>query len=406
MWPWNASRNSSNSPTFTYVRQGNQVGPQQISPCSVSLSSGLTPHDTELPSFGGGGKVGDARRGVWIDQNTVVTVTFNTNAASAGRLIWYKWNGEKWGGPASAAYAAAQNLAVSANITVPGYYAFELDNVAAETAVVTYVVSHTTTYTAATGSDIWSHHCIPGVMTNRDNIQGMRVLAASVLLKNVASPLYQEGMVTQYQVPGNVEWLQIVGDATAGGGQGFTNISGSEGAEWRKWAEGAYSYLKVSDMNDLAIKTPFIFGPTTGTATQQQNDMCCQLDDYRDYIVVYATSTSGPTPSGGDGQLELAWAAEFKTENGFFDEDPPRALPQSWEAALEATTSMRQHFPNGVHLADIWKTIGSVARVAGPLLSSFGHPYAKVAGAVASGLGQFEENSRKRGFWGAFKDFL
>jgi hypothetical protein len=388
-----------------------------INPMAMVLTSGTSPHDAELAPAQGGVPV---RRGFWLDgggSGTTLTVYFlnagNVPVASTtgGNLKIWEWRGGVWQLFQTVGYNAGA-MQVQYVVFGGGYYAISMvrgltdvgggvavTSIKTETNVFVYAVSTQFVATAVTGTDIWSHHAIPGLFANRDSIMGCRVLAVSAWQMNEAAPLVQQGTLVQLQLPASTQWNQLL-SASAGAGTQYTEITSYEGAEWRQLAKGGYSYHKVSSTDDLRMQTCFTFGDQgEASSFDQATDQFYELNDPCDSLVFYSTATAA---GSGDSNFEMTWALEFRTNNSFFMELTPTISAEAWKMALEGTATAQQHFDNGIHWSAIFKTVGKIANIASPILSMFG-PYGKaigsVAGAVGSGVDAYyageEEGERK-----------
>lgn len=405
-WNWVFQRvNGIDNLVFRPMTSSANNGAVPVRPMAAVLAAGSAPHDSRVFAIQGGG-----RRGQWVDQNTVITFTWSGAASSTSGMIQpYRYiGGGQWSTLSSISYAAASTTVATASFTTPGYYSFDIANNAGETGgpISGFTVTAVTTYAAGTGQDIAEHHCMPGILSNLDNIEGWRTLAHSMLTTRVCSDTSAEGTVLQRQSPKQIFWQDQV--MQGGAGNMYQNLASAEGTVRRPWRDGAYSWAKVSDQQDLEMRSPLIFG--AGQVGITYSDSFVDFDNpYGDYLVTYMSCTLGSTSvsgTGGDAVIEGAWAAEFRTDNDFFDEDEPSVLAGSWRGALEASCTAIQHHANKIHLGQIFETIGKIARASGPILSMFAHPYAKAAGAILSGVGGFEENVRKRGWGHAFGNLL
>lgn len=342
------------------------------------------------------------RVGVWIDAipaaaQSTATMYFGEAvvAANSVTMVAYKFVAGRWlqGGLATVTTAATS---VQIQITASGYWAFEISNQDS--------IAHTTSSFEIESSTslglVWAHLGLNQLMpTNAANVQSMRMLAVSLWLQNNASPLNQQGTLVSAQLLAGQDWFgTFVSQVNT-----YNAIAAVESDSERRLQKGYYGFLKPSKREDFDYMQPFeglVLGTASGSSTlSMPKSATFDLNTPNDYLGMCASCS---VQGGGDANITIATATEFRTQNDWYGQAPPTASTKDWEEALAAVATMRQHWDNDIHVAGILKTIGQLGAYAGPALSLFG-PEGAVAGAVVTGLakgagalGEYLDNRKKR----------
>lgn len=357
------------------------------------------------------------KRGVWIDapQGTVnagfqvdIPQTALTAAATDRLcLTLYYWNGGVWeycsqthvSGTAIAAAAVSARMSVAAPgppaiAFGSGYYAVDANFQTGVGETIERLELSVALYTESNSS--FSHHAIRDV--NPYTIAGLkmsaiRILGASMLIKNVASPMFQQGSLVAVQAPGNTDWFQTYvrgdGSGALGPGSGFYNYVFSQAEEKDfRLANGYFNWLKPGGDQDYAWSNNIKMG-NIGPVYSGNIPESIQFDlvTPSDYTVFSASTTSN---LGGECLLKTSISMEYRTSNMLIQVSQPVSSIDDWKAARAILKTMQNHFENPSHLASILGTIlgtiGKVATVAAPILALV-PGIGGILGAGATGLG-------------------
>lgn len=339
-------------------------------------SGAWKPHgDILYAGIGGAQK----KRAVWLDATAAcpVTVTFTADSAMGAGvttdIYLYKWDGGNWNNVGNFIILAGASVATnSSSIVSSGYYAFDVVN--RDTTVTSHSYSFSFTSHVNLGS-CWAHRCLPGLELNMDEVSDLRILGASMWLKNVSSDLNKNGNIVVSQIPAGSQWNTQY--AQSGSPSFYDKLFSVAQERDFVLANGYYGFIKPSSEDDFDYIHNF--GHSVGDITSYT---MFELETPKDFLALAATCATG----GGECILKVGISVEYKTTNEWFERRQPTALADSWSAAISGVCSMQQHYENRVHFKTIMGTIGKIARLASPILSLFG-PYGQAAAAAASGVG-------------------
>lgn len=324
------------------------------------------------------------RVGVWIDAIPSVaaaTATFTLGEAIVGAnsmtLSSYKYNAGRWIQGLTAT-ATTGDVTIQVSIPASGYYSFDISNRDS--------INHTfQAFEIESNSNLgtaWAHLGLNQLMPqNAPNIQQMRLLGVSAWLQNNASPLVQQGTLVAAQLNAGEDWYA----SYAAQPNCYNAIAAVDDDKQRRLEKGYYGFLKSSKREDFNFQTPFVglmIGAGGGTVNTMPVSATFELDTPHDYLGVAASCS---VQGGGDANITVATAVEFRTQNDWFGQQQATTSIRDWEEAIAATSSMQQHYDNEVHVYDILRTLGTIGGYVGPALALFG-PQGAAAGSAIAGL--------------------
>lgn len=219
-------------------------------------------------------------------------------------------------------------------------------------------------------------------------VNSIRMIGLDFLIKNVASPLNQQGSIVQVQAESCQDWFHTYvkgnGSSIGGPGSGFFNYVFNQATEKdMRLANGMDSWIKPNGFESFKWIQNISYGPPVGIPTSMQFELCTS----HDFNVVAAETNNN---AGGDCLIKFGNTIEYKTLNMWLDKQQSTSMPQDWEAALEAAKSMKTTFENPNHLVSLFSailsTVGKYSRLSQPTLArlpGIGKVLGKVAGGVS-----------------------
>lgn len=346
--------------------------------------------------------VGKDQRGVWVDapaNGTNSTRSFfiirfpaTTQTADATNrlcLTLNRWNGSSWeyqdqvhipgtalttGGSIALYVKGGPNNRTFGS----GYYNVEANLITPATEIIMYdIVLNMQLYTETNSA--FAHRAIRDInpaTVGSLKMNAIRILGESLLVKNVASPLNQQGALVALQASDRTDWFETYvkgqGTGALGPGSGFYNYLFSQADERDfRLANGYYGWVKPGGVQDYEWSTNIKLGNTAllyggvGAVSIQ-----FELSPKSEYLVFAAATTN---PQGGDCLGKTSVAMEWKsTSSMLIQTEQPTATIADWEAARAIIKSMIQHWENPTHLgsilAQILGSVGKVASVSAPVL--------------------------------------
>lgn len=300
--------------------------------------------------------------GMWCDDGPVVhstlRVSFNIAVTAAtGRIVLMFYSNGSW------VESASTNLTVGPTfwdftLGTTGIYAIRVEN-------PNIAVNASVLLSGTCGC--WGHFPAPYVVSNAASIESARSLGHSILFRNTAAPLNQQGYITGIQ-PGKGRFYGgfITGDGLTDIYPTVRDYTGASPS--RPLATGMYAFVKPTEEEDLKFRTPFTVSNAAGSTVT--NWTCARtpiLDT--EYVVIVSQCN---TAAGRDFVIRTDFSGEFETSNQFFNVDKPRAEPGDWRDGMEALASFQQFYDNPIHWKRILQTLGSIASVGGRISSLFG----------------------------------
>lgn len=300
--------------------------------------------------------------GFWIDagpgaNSSLVVGLGTTPTATTGRIVLMQYTNGTW------TEGAVQNITNTvANYTftlnTTAIYAIRVEGPNLTTNVS---ISHSGT------CGCWGHFSTPYFVTNGNVIESARSLGHSLLWKNVAAPLNQQGYVTGVQ-PGKGRFY---GSFLSYNGTDdiFPTVRDYAGAaNTFPLATGIYGFVKPTEEEDVKFRTPFNIQNIPGSTTTYWTFAKTPILK-TEYVIFIAQCSS---VAGRDTLIRTDINGEYETGNQFFNVDKPRAEPSDWRDGMEGLASLTQFYENPVHWGKILRSIGAVASVGGRILSLFG----------------------------------
>lgn len=315
--------------------------------------------------------------------------------------LW-KFNGGDWDVEHTQRYsaqaamgAAGQTIIQGSNSSLPQYF-----NTSGYYAVTLTIYTQSTTSVRAQdfaiscysrSNSCFAHQPLNGLSPLQAaglGISALRMTGASLLVKNQASPLYQQGAAVILQAESSQDWLNTYvrgnGDSIGGPGLGFFNYVFNQATEKDfRLANGLYGYLRPTGFDDFKwIQDISYTDNVVGVACMQ-----FPLKSPTDFLVVALECTN---QNGGDLLLKFSDSVEYKTLNMWIEKMPATTSVDDWTKAMEILPSMTQFCENPSHLAtmlgQILASVGKYAPLAAPLLAAI-PGIGEVLGPVAMGVG-------------------
>lgn len=387
---------------------------------TLGAAPGISPQVNWSPHGGGTGTDGayvypgrggvPEKFGFWLDAVPIVgsdvcegciNVHASTDSTIAAGDSWdvvvERWNGAAW-----TVYQQATNLAITAGvgatmstnilITASGYYNVSVRvNITAETLDGSTASAGVIYYSQCSSS--WSHNPIenfsPSSVLGKD-ITAMRIVSVAMLFKNTASPLNQQGLLWTLQADTNEDWYLNYANAgtfnSNSPGTGFFNYGFSRAEEKNRRLEfGDYSFIQPQDERSFGYGVHVL----QGSGGSSPAEISFDLSPNNDFLILGASTTNN---LGGDCFLEVYQHVEFKSQDPFLERRKPTLTSDQWKAAILAVKSMRQHYPNPIHirelLGNIVRSVGTyspiAAEIAG-LLPGFGGTASSIIKKVGAG---------------------
>lgn len=293
----------------------------------------------------------------------------------------FQWSGGNWD-----VYGSLEGVALAANggsctfaVDQTGYYAVEVKaNIAAQSSSnQANNLMQVATNICSQMQSVWAHlplqNFTPALAAGHD-ITGVRMLGTSMLVRNTASELNQQGLLVALQADACEDWLSIYAQAATGSanapGTGFFNFCFSR-ADVKNFrlATGYFGYVKPTNEHSFDYGTNIVQGQATsfGFPVEMSYDLCPPQD-----YLVFAASTVNTL--GGDCFLQVSDSVEYKTQDPWLERRKATTTPDEWRDSVMAVRSMNQHYENPLHLpsllGSIFKTVGKYAPVAANIASA------------------------------------
>jgi len=360
------------------------VGEVPFAPAYWNAVSTFTPHGSTL--FCGTDGLSQYRY-MYMEAGVVVTATTDllSGLSSANEVVLYL---RRWvdGSVYDIAENATQGTGVgglACTVTVPA-------NKGGYIAVTFSVRDHTTkvgnpavnvgfqSLKFEGANAVFEHHCLPGYENNVGSADGTRIMSASCMLSNDASPLNRQGKIAMVQSPEKYEWTHWVDG-------GFQAVSSAQGSQTLVADNGMYGFLKPTKTTDFDF---YSYSDTIGgnvVASQYP------LKSETAYLVCYfqcvnaAASTDLTTPTQ-DFHWTIAYGCEYQTADIWRSLDVSIYSADVCRKALEQLKNIPQFHENPLHVAEIWQKIKSLAKSAVDGIIKWGPTVLKGAAAIGGML--------------------
>lgn len=303
-----------------------------------------------------------SKKGIWVDTEATALSTITVTLApapgtSGGSIVYWQFINGQW----QQAFRQAILVATTGYTWQPtqsAYYFVEVINPQAAEAV---------SVTSSGTCGCWGHKYLPFGIVNAASMEAVRLLGQSILVRNIAAPLNQQGNITGIQPGKGRYWFSFASQDA--GTDPYPVIADYAGANAsRRLATGMYAFKKPTEEADFKFKEAFVVENIPGSTNANWVGADSTILDV-EYIVVAAQCT---VAAGRDLLVRTVHAGEYETSNQFLMVAKPVAEPEDWRAGIEALASMQQFYDNPVHWKRILSTIGQIASVSGRIMSMFG----------------------------------
>lgn len=209
----------------------------------------------------------------------------------------------------------------------------------------------------------WAQRALPQIDDIITTIDAIRIIGASVMYTNTASPLNRQGQITGLQVPKNVLFTQVLDQAA------IAQLAKSQTIDI---VNGMYGFLKPTATTDLDMRSFEFISLENADFVDTVFDIYPQSD----YL---ALGSNVIDPNGRQGYLTFAYSVEYETFNQWAELQVTDVSSKDVDTALRALSAVPQWHTNSFHVDDIWNFIKDaagavwggikeVASVAGPLI--------------------------------------
>lgn len=225
---------------------------------------------------------------------------------------------------------------------------------------------------------------LPGLDSNEDSVDELRILGQSLMYTNDAAPQFRAGKRAQYQASGADAADTFFYPVTR---TIFSNIAENQGAVSEDIEEGAFSFRKPGGARDWDMIP--LDGPKANPGSGQGQG---SVQDTADYLVM---AISAPIPSASNqtaqvGRITYGSGIEYETEDTWRTIEAPRMDPLYYQQVISRIRAIDQHHTNKFHVANIFKGVGRVLsalkRPAQVLLSNSTDPRARLVGQVLTAM--------------------
>lgn len=194
-------------------------------------------------------------------------------------------------------------------------------------------------------NDVFSHLPLPDLVNNLGAVDSVRIIAASAMYTNTASPLNRQGEITGYQSSQGTHWADYVGN--------YEVLKSKKGSVTKDIQNGMFGFLKITQPSDLSFKSDYEH--TGGQLTHSEYS----LDTESAFLVMYEQTTGGVTESGIH---TFAFGVEYQTGDTWRDLGYPTLPVEVYGKAIEGLRFVEQFHENPSHLSNIWNSVKSAAK--------------------------------------------
>lgn len=293
----------------------------------------------------------------WLEKDTVIAAEiFGTNnlpTTPLFNLVIKRWEVDKTvqNYTSSAPVTIATSAISSTIVDLPGYYSITFALSTAAAPALNAYFSVKITYSGSTF--VHGHRPAPNLATNISTIKASRVSANSILLKNIAAPIYREGRIAANQFPDKTVWYENMT---------FTRVSSAPTSITIEAKNGIYGYRKPTSPSDYDLKSYFT------VSNGQIYDSFWPLN--RSAFVCIAVQVSQDTAK--DFTFEVCPMIEFTTENNFFPTAVPDITNASFEEAMMILKSLVQFVENPIHIPVLLHGIQAIAKTGAAAVAKYG----------------------------------
>jgi len=317
---------------------------------------------------------------IWMDYGCTLTVVQSTSTvADSVSFFAYDSGADKYVGSSnfsSSSVAFVLNSTVT-NITAARGAYVRAVYICGSSPVVGQVA--TITLTSSLAQDVFSHAALPDSLNHLKQLVSMRINAESLLLKNCASDLNNNGYVQAASFDENADWRDYIGNKM------LVNATSARNTFEGSLKRGLYSFLHVSGMHDLQFHNYVEFNSASSTP----KNIGYPLNDCR-FIAVTAVADSSTGNPGLNFFLHLTLGVEFSTSDQWWDATTGRVTIQQTNDALDIVRPSVQFYENPTHLAKLGRFLSGIggsirahATKIGAALSMLFPGYAHAIGPIA-----------------------
>jgi hypothetical protein len=239
--------------------------------------------------------------------------------------------------------------AIEITITQRGYYSFRYNGLA-PTASTDKFVGFKATYLIPP-IDVFSHLCLPGILTELPKMNSVRVNGAALMLTCKAPEIQKAGQISMLERVPTVPWFEV-----ATGFKDFTTVTSELGqsAETFEWANGGYAFVKPARAEDLDFNRS-VQPDRTGSFI---NDVAFDLVGMS--YVAYYISTG--ISQAGLGYLTSGHQVEYTSTSQWASRSPSPGGHNRLALLVEKLRSIPQCHENPFHMSDLLSYLKSGAQ--------------------------------------------
>lgn len=307
--------------------------------------------------------------GFWIDsvagpdQSTLTISLSEDPTATTGAFQLLRWDNGDWLPEGEPSLTVVAGRSYPFQILRSGYFAVQIQNITVDCELR---VNH------SGKCGCWGRYPAPYILNNAGNLEEVRTLGHSILVKNVTANINKQGAVCGVQPGKSRVWYSfadITGTATA---DCFAAVRDYAGAENTKPLEtGIYGFVKPTEEEDLKFREPFVITNQSGSEVTNWTFATTPIVGTAYVVVAIQAKGGNEVDTGQNLLIRTDQSGEFGTSNQFYNVAKPNADPGDWRDGMEALASMDQFYENPIHINKILATVGKIARVGGRILSLF-----------------------------------
>jgi len=341
------------------------LGYAKIAYGQYSEGSGTLVHDNIW--FAGTCLEAQDGRFFWLDAGTVIQTRVKcTGATVTSGSYAFSVDFRKWSlggiikqslGANTHVITASGTSSINYTVSESGYYAFFIS-----AANNTVVGGSLTNFQFGAGyivtdQDVMGHLPPASYVQNFGAVGATRVLGASMLYTNTASPLNRQGKIGGVQVPENgTHWSEIYSAVNP-----FNTLMLIPEAEKFEAANGCYGFLKPTQPGD------FDFRSHVEVQAGLIVDSHYPIDDMSSAYIAMAVVIE--TTDGRDGEITFCHSQEYQTTDQYREPKTPNGSITMYKEGVSFIRHVPQWHENPLHLGDIWNTVkGGLRKVGGAIV--------------------------------------
>ena len=331
-----------------------------IVPLWFDSTTGSAPHGPQL-YCGVDPEVNGKEGYFWVDRGATISIT-QSIASPTDSVDLFAYHNAADTSLATLAFGSTPTISFTISNTVypvannngggrGGYFRLVYNTVAPEGDDSSQGVK--VTIQNQSNSDVYAHLALPNVANHLNHISRMRVNAASMLIRNMASSIAKNGSMQCASFEEGTDWRGLIGV------QQLINYAAIQNTYQGGAETGSYSFLHSGGQNDFSwfAYVNFDEGSTTPTQVQFPLKHCR-----------FVCATASCTTQGGQPGLNFfvhnTSAIEFQTNDQWYDARPPSASFRDTVDAIQLVRRETQFFENPSHLAKIGSFLSHFAKEA------------------------------------------